>query len=122
MHVSVKSICALKGASGEARSSVMPPGRERRFIVRYRCVISVSRFQRRRRGSCSSRCARSFEAFDECERRLACQPKLRGGKVSEGWRRERDSNPRNPSEFSGFQDHRLKPLGHLSDPSILAGN
>ena len=32
----------------------------------------------------------------------------------EGWRRERDSNPRKPSDFSGFQDRRLKPLGHLS--------
>ena len=30
------------------------------------------------------------------------------------WRRERDSNPRNRSRFSGFQDHRHRPLGHLS--------
>ena len=30
------------------------------------------------------------------------------------WRRGRDSNPRNPSGFNGFQDRRLKPLGHLS--------
>src|SRR5918993_4068500 len=34
--------------------------------------------------------------------------------VSEGWRRERDSNPRKPFDFNGFQDRRLKPLGHLS--------
>ena len=30
------------------------------------------------------------------------------------WRRRRDSNPRNLSGFSGFQDRRLKPLGHPS--------
>ena len=30
------------------------------------------------------------------------------------WRRERDSNPRYGSPYSGFQDRRLKPLGHLS--------
>src|SRR6185312_12736552 len=33
---------------------------------------------------------------------------------SEGWRRERDSNPRNRFRFSGFQDHRHRPLGHPS--------
>ena len=31
-----------------------------------------------------------------------------------GWRRERDSNPRNRFRFSGFQDHRHRPLGHPS--------
>jgi hypothetical protein len=35
-------------------------------------------------------------------------------RVSEGWRRGRDSNPRYPSGYSGFQDHRHRPLGHLS--------
>ena len=30
------------------------------------------------------------------------------------WRRERDSNPRYPSGYSGFQDHRHRPLGHPS--------
>ena len=30
------------------------------------------------------------------------------------WRRGRDSNPRTPFEVNGFQDRRLKPLGHLS--------
>ena len=30
------------------------------------------------------------------------------------WRRERDSNPRNGFPFSGFQDHRHRPLGHPS--------
>src|SRR5687767_7732321 len=30
------------------------------------------------------------------------------------WRRERDSNPRAPFGANGFQDRRLKPLGHLS--------
>ena len=34
--------------------------------------------------------------------------------MSEGWRRERDSNPRNRFRFSGFQDHRHRPLGHPS--------
>jgi hypothetical protein len=30
------------------------------------------------------------------------------------WRRKRDSNPRNPFEFNGFQDRRIKPLSHSS--------
>ena len=30
------------------------------------------------------------------------------------WRRRRDSNPRYQLGYSGFQDHRLKPLGHSS--------
>src|SRR5687768_4483051 len=30
------------------------------------------------------------------------------------WRRERDSNPRNPFGFNGFQDRRHQPLGHPS--------
>ena len=34
--------------------------------------------------------------------------------AGEGWRRERDSNPRNRFRFSGFQDHRHRPLGHPS--------
>src|SRR5688500_19394859 len=35
--------------------------------------------------------------------------------VSDGrWRRERDSNPRAPFGANGFQDRRLKPLGHPS--------
>ena len=34
--------------------------------------------------------------------------------MSEGWRRERDSNPRARFRANGFQDRRLKPLGHLS--------
>src|SRR5438046_7351007 len=32
----------------------------------------------------------------------------------ESWRRGRDSNPWYPSGYNGFQDRRLKPLGHLS--------
>jgi hypothetical protein len=35
-------------------------------------------------------------------------------RASEGWRRGRDSNPWYPSGYNGFQDRRLKPLGHLS--------
>jgi hypothetical protein len=46
------------------------------------------------------------------------QPRRSSPKVSEVWRRERDSNPRNPSGFSGFQDHRHRPLGHLSAPEF----
>src|SRR5215467_4303554 len=46
--------------------------------------------------------------------------------ASEGWRRERDSNPRYPFGYSGFQDHRHRPLGHPSaaefPPDILAGS
>src|SRR5262245_38132341 len=34
------------------------------------------------------------------------------------WRRERDSNPRYPSGYSGFQDHRHRPLGHPSASKI----
>ncbi len=30
------------------------------------------------------------------------------------WRRRRDSNPRNPYEFAGFQNRCLEPLGHSS--------
>jgi hypothetical protein len=33
------------------------------------------------------------------------------------WRRRRDSNPRCPLGHSGFQDRRLKPLGHSSGRS-----
>src|SRR5688500_8112491 len=32
----------------------------------------------------------------------------------ERWRRGRDSNPRYPFRYSGFQDRRHQPLGHLS--------
>ena len=34
------------------------------------------------------------------------------------WRRKRDSNPRNPSGFNGFQDRRIKPLSHSSIPKL----
>ena len=30
------------------------------------------------------------------------------------WRRERDSNPRYPLRYSGFQDRLIKPLSHPS--------
>src|SRR6476659_4685217 len=33
-------------------------------------------------------------------------------------RRRRDSNPRYPSGYSGFQDHRHRPLGHPSAVKI----
>ena len=32
----------------------------------------------------------------------------------ENWRRERDSNPRYPFGYNGFQDRRHQPLGHPS--------
>ena len=32
------------------------------------------------------------------------------------WRRERDSNPRYPFGYNGFQDRRHQPLGHPSAP------
>jgi hypothetical protein len=38
------------------------------------------------------------------------------------WRRERDSNPRYPFGYSGFQDHRHRPLGHLSLSNKNASN
>ena len=33
------------------------------------------------------------------------------------WRRKRDSNPRTSHPVNGFQDRRLQPLGHSSDPN-----
>ncbi len=35
-------------------------------------------------------------------------------RVSEMWRRRRDSNPRDPFESNGFQDRRFQPLTHSS--------
>ena len=46
--------------------------------------------------------------------RLAVAHATALARVSEGWRRERDSNPRWSFPHSGFQDHRHRPLGHLS--------
>ena len=46
------------------------------------------------------------------------QAKSSGGPENgdfDNWRRKRDSNPRYPYEYCGFQDRRLKPLGHSSD-------
>ena len=34
--------------------------------------------------------------------------------VQTEWRRERDSNPRYPLRYSGFQDRLIKPLSHPS--------
>ena len=41
-----------------------------------------------------------------------------GGAVSEIWRRKRDSNPRVSYPTNGFQDRRLRPLGHSSDSNL----
>src|SRR5512138_959337 len=47
-------------------------------------------------------------------RAFALRPATFAWHRSEGWRRGRDSNPWYPSGYNGFQDRRLKPLGHLS--------
>ena len=39
---------------------------------------------------------------------------------NEEWRRERDSNPRYGSPYSGFQDHPFQPLTHPSAPAVSA--
>src|SRR5688572_13076709 len=52
--------------------------------------------------------------------RKASRSATRASGSKRDWRRERDSNPRNPSGFNGFQDRRLKPLGHLSSLRELA--
>ena len=88
-----------------------------------------------RRAACAARVLRSFGAQGAradlvglptvARHRNRGPPSRRGSRArcggqpspassSEGWRRERDSNPRNPSGFSGFQDHRHRPLGHPS--------
>ncbi len=36
------------------------------------------------------------------------------GVAGPGWRRRRDSNPRNSCELNGFQDRRIQPLCHSS--------
>ena len=56
-----------------------------------------------------SACAR-FACFGETSRRS--RPEFMAG--AGGWRRERDSNPRYGFPYSGFQDHRHRPLGHPS--------
>jgi hypothetical protein len=54
--------------------------------------------------------AGSHRASDAIPPKLA----LNSNASERGWRRERDSNPRNRFRFSGFQDHRHRPLGHPS--------
>ncbi len=39
---------------------------------------------------------------------------VRESRVQTRWRRERDSNPRYPSGYSGFQDRPFQPLTHPS--------
>ena len=49
--------------------------------------------------------------------RTCCHKKTRTLSVSLrfwNWRRERDSNPRNPDGFNGFRDRPVRPLRHLS--------
>src|SRR5216684_545483 len=45
----------------------------------------------------------------------ALQLPLLDGTSEEVWRRGRDSNPRYPFRYAGFQDRSHQPLGHLSD-------
>ncbi len=53
----------------------------------------------------------------------ACQPEPRAQRaLGEGWRRGRDSNPWKPFGLNGFQDRRLKPLGHLSPTNDSIAN
>gem|GEM_PF-4639335 len=40
----------------------------------------------------------------------------------QSWRRERDSNPRNPFEFGRFPSDWIKPLSHLSVLLMIANN
>src|SRR5262245_23019843 len=49
-------------------------------------------------------------------------PSRSSPQASEGWRRERDSNPRARFRANGFQDRRLKPLGHLSVRACMCEN
>src|SRR6478672_2259583 len=41
------------------------------------------------------------------------------GRTAAEWRRVRDSNPRYPSGYAGFQDRCHQPLGQLSAPIVL---
>ena len=59
-----------------------------------------------------SKCVAWLNAKGDCLR-VSCSLNFAEVK-SEGWRRGRDSNPWKPFDFNGFQDRRLKPLGHLS--------
>ncbi len=42
--------------------------------------------------------------------------------IFNNWRRKRDSNPRGPYDPNGFQDRRLRPLGHssISYPTLIS--
>src|SRR5688500_3251657 len=46
-------------------------------------------------------------------------PGRSSAKPSEVWRRERDSNPRYPFGYNGFQDRRHQPLGHPSAVGLV---
>jgi hypothetical protein len=63
--------------------------------------------------------ATSEEPIDTGDRQRPEELALRVGVVIEdsagyNWRRERDSNPRYPSGYSGFQDRLFQPLTHPS--------
>ena len=45
---------------------------------------------------------------------------LRSHRGFPAWRRRRDSNPRYPSGYSGFQDRRIQPLCHSSVAKVYA--
>jgi hypothetical protein len=50
------------------------------------------------------------------------QGRTRGNQKNQKvWRRGRDSNPRYPFGYAGFQDRSHQPLGHLSGDAVYKG-
>ena len=66
---------------------------------------------------CCMQCWRWIESTANCsllaQARFWCE-RPASGWCMRCWRRARDSNPRNPFEFNGFQDRRFQPLTQLS--------
>jgi hypothetical protein len=66
----------------------------------------------------SSIAVRRLSGDEDLERVLDAEVGGMGRRVEDdktgNWRRERDSNPRHGFPYSGFQDHRHRPLGHPS--------
>jgi hypothetical protein len=101
-HRFVIALCSPAGVS-ETGPPVCPPEKKAGKLVReiQRDIFS------------GPVCARKFAEL----RRF---PNVLGGKQpgfsapQTEWRRERDSNPRYPLRYSGFQDRLIKPLSHPS--------
>ena len=66
------------------------------------------------RDGCQRRTAWQSRGLPTLDRNITSDSRLLTFKPGAKWRRERDSNPRAPFGANGFQDRRLKPLGHLS--------